>query len=257
MSYLQGSSTRLAALGKQFTIMCLKRTLPKLITSDTCVEWKRSEVYIMYLGIFCIVLLIFCIVLYYCLYFDCIVLLFIFCIALYYCLYFVLHCTIVIFCIALYYCLYFVLHCTIVYILYCIVLLFIFCIALYYCLYFVLHCTMFYILYCIVSLLYKYPWKGRLDRIMQLNWLYIYMSYICRVIPLKVWSNTARSCNHHSPPMPHQPRLQHLCSAALVRMYPRPEGIRRKARVSHAQWSSPIKNTGTQCITPHRLHCGY
>ena len=48
------------------------------------------------------------------------------------------------------------------------------------------------------------------DRVMQLNWLY--SCGICQLIPLKLWPNTAKGCNHLSTCMP---QLQPLRSAAL------------------------------------------
>ena len=54
-------------------------------------------------------------------------------------------------------------------------------------------------------------WWGHHDRVMQLSWLYF--CGICQMMPLKVWPNTALSCNHQSICMP---QLQPLCSAALV-----------------------------------------
>ena len=54
-------------------------------------------------------------------------------------------------------------------------------------------------------------WRSHHDRVMQLNWLYLYG--ICQMIPLKLWPNTVHGCNHQSTCMT---QLQPLCSAALI-----------------------------------------
>ena len=106
-------------------------------------------------------------------------------------------------------------------------------------------------------------WQGHHDRVIQLKWLYF--CGICKMMPLKMWSNTALGCNHQSICMPQLQLLvtscrvmsRHVTSHPIMSRHVTPCHVmsRRKSRDSHTTnaLSTDLFHTQLTQITHNRV----